>query len=76
MLVVAFRNFANVPFNEQFYAFYSTPTIIRRLRRAGHVLLMAQQRNAQNVLVGRLEGRRPLQRPRRKWKDNIHMALK
>jgi hypothetical protein len=28
------------------------------------------------VSVGRPEGKRPLRRPRRKWKDNIKMDLK
>jgi hypothetical protein len=28
------------------------------------------------VLVGRPEGKRPLGRPRRRWKDNIKMDLK
>ena len=27
------------------------------------------------VLVGKREGRRPLRRPRRRWKDNIKMDL-
>ena len=27
------------------------------------------------VLVGKLEGKRPLRRPRRKWVDNIRMDL-
>jgi hypothetical protein len=28
---------------------------------------------AYNILVGRPEGRRPLERPRRRWEDNIKM---
>ena len=28
------------------------------------------------VLVGKLEGKRPLGRPRRRWEDNIKMDLK
>ena len=28
------------------------------------------------VLVGKPEGRRPLGRPRRRWKDNIRMDLR
>jgi hypothetical protein len=27
------------------------------------------------VLVGKLEGRRPLERPRRRWENNIEMDL-
>jgi hypothetical protein len=28
-------------------------------------------RNAKKVLVGKLEGKRPLGRPKHRWKDNI-----
>jgi hypothetical protein len=31
----------------------------------------AESRGAYNILVGRPEGRRPLGRPRHRWKDNI-----
>jgi hypothetical protein len=33
-------------------------------------------KNTDNILVGRPEGRRPLGRPRRRWKDNIKMDLR
>jgi hypothetical protein len=36
---------------------------------------MGEVRGAYNILVGRLEGRRPLGRPRRRWEDNIKMDL-
>jgi hypothetical protein len=29
----------------------------------------------EGVLVGRLEGKRPLERPRRRWEDNIKIDL-
>jgi hypothetical protein len=32
-------------------------------------------RGAYRLLVGRSEGRRPLERPRRRWEDNIKMDL-
>jgi hypothetical protein len=32
-------------------------------------------RDVYRVLVGRPEGKRPLGRPRRRWKDNIRMDL-
>jgi hypothetical protein len=28
-------------------------------------------RNAYNILVGKIEGRRPIERDRRRWEDNI-----
>jgi len=33
------------------------------------------RRGVYRVLVGKLEGRRPLGRPRRRWVDNIRMGL-
>jgi hypothetical protein len=30
---------------------------------------------AYNILVGRLEGRRPLGRPRHRWEDNIKIGF-
>ena len=47
----------------------------RRMRWAGHVARMGEERVAIRVLVGRPEGRRPLGRPRRSWVDNIRMDL-
>jgi hypothetical protein len=37
---------------------------------------MGEERSAYQILVGRLEGRRPLERPRRKWEDNIKTDLR
>ena len=36
---------------------------------------MGQGRVVHRVLMGNPEGKRPLGRPRRKWKDNIKMDL-
>jgi hypothetical protein len=36
---------------------------------------MGEGRGACRILVGRPEGRRPLERPRRRWEDNIKMDL-
>jgi len=36
---------------------------------------MGEERVLYRVLVGKLEGRRPLERPRRRWVDNIKMDL-
>ncbi|KAJ4435786.1 hypothetical protein ANN_18405 [Periplaneta americana] len=67
--------------NIELHALYSSPDIIRniksrRLRWAGHVARMGESRNAYRVLVGRLEGKRPLGRPRRRWEDNIKVDLR
>ena len=37
---------------------------------------MEQSRNAYRVLVGKPEGKRPLERLRRRWKYNIKMDLR
>ncbi|KAJ4447736.1 hypothetical protein ANN_09744 [Periplaneta americana] len=67
--------------NTELEALYSSSDIIRnikskRLRWAGHVARMGESRNAYRVLVGRPEGKRPLERPRRRWEDNIKMDLR
>jgi hypothetical protein len=41
----------------------------------GHVARMGEKRNAYRLLVGKLEGRRPLGRPRRRCLVNIRMDL-
>jgi hypothetical protein len=35
-----------------------------------------ERRDAYRVLVGKHEGRRPLERPGRRWEDNIKMDLR
>jgi hypothetical protein len=47
----------------------------RRMRWAGHVARMGEK-NAYRTLVGKPEGKRPLERPRRGWEDNIKMGLR
>jgi hypothetical protein len=41
----------------------------------GHVARMGEKRKAYRLLVGKPEGKRPLQRPRHRWVDNIRMGL-
>jgi hypothetical protein len=36
---------------------------------------MGEERGVYRVLVGKLEGKRPLGRPGRRWVDNIRMDL-
>jgi hypothetical protein len=67
--------------NEELNYLYSSPNIIRviisrRMRWAGHVASMGEKSDAYRILVGRLEGRRPLGRPRRRWEDNIKMDIR
>jgi hypothetical protein len=67
--------------NEKLHNFYSSPNIIRmiksrRMRWAGHVARLVETRNAYRMLVGKPERKRPLDRPRRRWLDNIKMNLR
>jgi len=43
---------------------------------AGHVAHIGVMRNAYSILVGKLEGKRPLERPKCSWEDNIRMDLR
>ena len=66
--------------NEELNDLYSSPNIVRviksrRMRWAGHVAHMGEERGAYRVLVGKPEGKRSLGRPRRRWVDNIRMDL-
>jgi hypothetical protein len=66
--------------NEELNDFYSSPNILRviksrRMRWAGHVTRMGEERVVYRVLVGKPEGKRPLGRTRRRWVDNIRMDL-
>jgi hypothetical protein len=47
----------------------------RRMRWAGHVARMGENRGVHRGLVGKPEGKRPLGRSRRRWEDNIKMDL-
>jgi hypothetical protein len=49
---------------------FSSPEIIR------HVARMGEGRNVYRVLVGNPEGRRLLERPRRRWENGIEIDLK
>jgi len=66
--------------NEELNELYCSPNILgviksRRMRWAGHVALMGEERGVYRVLVGKPEVKRPLGRPRRRWVDNIRMDL-
>jgi hypothetical protein len=66
--------------NEELNDLYSLPNIVRvvksrRVRWAGHVARMGEDRVVQGVLVGKPEGKKPLGRPRHRWEDNIKMYL-
>jgi hypothetical protein len=37
---------------------------------------MGEERNVYKVLVGKLEGKSPPERPRRRWEDGVRMDLR
>jgi hypothetical protein len=47
----------------------------RRMRWVGNVARMGEGRNLYRVLVGKPEGKRPLERPRRRRENGIKMDL-
>jgi hypothetical protein len=66
--------------NEELKDRYCSPNIIqviksRRMRWEGHVARIGERRDAYRVMVEKPERKRPFQRPRRRWEDNIKMDL-
>jgi hypothetical protein len=43
---------------------------------AGHLAHTAEIRNSFGILVGKTEGKRPLGKITRRWKDNIKMNIR
>jgi hypothetical protein len=67
-------------YSPQQFSVYS-PNIVRaiksrRMRWTGHVVRMGERKGVYRVLVGRPEGKRPLEIPSRMWEDNIKMDLR
>jgi hypothetical protein len=67
--------------NDELHSLYPSPNIVRviksrRMRWAGHVARMGEGRGVHRVLVGRSEGKRPLERPRRRWEGYIKLDLR
>jgi hypothetical protein len=66
--------------NEELNDLYSSPNIVqviksRRMSWAQHVAQMGEEKGVYRVLVGKPEGKRPLERPRCRWEDNSRMDL-
>jgi hypothetical protein len=67
--------------SEELHNLYSFPDIIRqiksrRMRWAGHVARMGEEGKVYKFLVGKPEGKGPVGRPRRRWKDGIRMDFR
>jgi len=66
--------------NEELNDLYSSSNNVRviksrRMRWAGHVARMGEERGVYRVLVRKPEGKRSMRRPRRRLVDNIRMDL-
>jgi len=66
--------------NEELNDLYPSRNIVwvikwRKMRWAGHVACIGERRVAYRVLVGKPEGKRPLERPRHRWEDNNKIDL-
>jgi len=66
--------------NEELNDLYPSPSIFRVIkskiiRWAGRIAGIGESRDVYKVYFGQPEGKRPLRRPRRRWKDNIKMDL-
>jgi hypothetical protein len=48
----------------------------RRMRWAGHMARMREERNVYKVMMGKAEGKKPPGRPRRRWEDGIRIDLR
>jgi hypothetical protein len=67
--------------NDELHSLYSSQNIVRviksrSMRWAGHVARMGEGRGVDRVLGERLEGKKPLGRPRCRWEENIKMDLR
>jgi len=66
---------------EELNDLYPSPNFVRviksrRMRWAGHVAHMCEEKGVYRFLVGKPDGKRLLGRPRRRWVDNIRMDLR
>jgi hypothetical protein len=67
--------------NEELHILYSSQNIVRqiksrRMRWAGHMARIGEERNVYRILMGKPEGKRPHGMPGRRWENGIRMDLR
>jgi hypothetical protein len=65
------KSFINVLFGKYNYNYQVNEDEV-----GGECNTNGEKRNAYRLLVGKLEGKRPLGSPRRRWEDNIRIDLR
>jgi hypothetical protein len=69
------------PHNEELHSLYCSPNIIKddQIKEdvmSGTCSAHEEMRTTYNISVGKSEEKRTLERPRRRWEDNIKMDFK
>jgi hypothetical protein len=64
--------------NDELHSLYSSWNLVRAIKSrrrkwAEHVVCMGEGRGVYGILVGKPEGKRPREGPRRRWEDNIKL---
>jgi hypothetical protein len=65
--------------NEELHNLYSSPNRmikLKRMRWAGYAARIRAKKNTYRILVGKPEGKRPIEKPKRWWVGNIKMNVR
>ena len=60
---------------KELHSLYRSPNVVRVIksrRRAGHVARMREGKNAIKIVIDKPTRQRPVERPRRRWEENIN----
>ena len=55
---------------------YTSPPAPQKQEMVGYVAIVGKRRDAYRILLGKPEGKIPLERPRHRWEENIKLGLK
>jgi hypothetical protein len=62
-------------YSKDLYILYSSPNIIRKIESRRQAIYRYRRKEEYSILIGKLEGKGPLGRPRHRWKDSIKIGL-